>query len=213
VESGTQLKLEARNLGHRYGARWLFRGLILDLGSPEVWVVRGPNGAGKSTLLRILAAQTEPAEGSLHWHRGTRKLDPEQLYTHLSWSSPAVELYGDLTLMETLQLHFGLKQCLLDGPHAVLQTLELELQRNLPVKRLSSGQQQRLRLGLALFSAGQLLVLDEPTAFLDEQQAARALKLIDHWRQGRLYLLASNRPEEYIHLAEARYIDILPPLD
>ena len=213
MESETQFRLKAHNLGHRYGARWLFCNLNLKLQSPEVWVVRGPNGAGKSTLLRILAAQTEPAEGSLNWYADTRKLDPEQVYAHLSWSSPAVELYGDLTLMETLQLHFGLKRCLLENPNAVLQTLELEAQRNLPVKRLSSGQQQRLRLGLALFSAGQLLVLDEPTAFLDAQQAARALKLIDHWRQGRLYLLASNRPEEYTHLAHARYIDILPPAD
>jgi ABC-type multidrug transport system ATPase subunit len=200
--------LKAVQLGHRYGRHWLFRQLSFELTAGEALVITGENGSGKSTLLRILAGQMAASEGSLTFTEDAKAIEVERWYRYLSWSAPAIELYGELTVAEATEWHFRLKDCLLASSNAVLENLELSPLRKQQVRSLSSGQQQRLRVGLALFSASPLLLLDEPTAFMDSRQAERILALIDTYRQGRLYILASNRPDEYVNLAGAKWLDL-----
>ena len=190
------LALTATDLGRQFGERWLFRGLHLSLAPGQALAVVGPSGSGKSTLLRVLVGQLLPSAGEVSYHLAGRPLEPELLYRHLAWAAPALEPHPALTLRETYALHFQLKACTVPSVAAWLERLELGAQAELPLGRLSSGQQQRARLGLALFAQSALLVLDEPTTHLDAATATRMLSLIAEQRAGRTLLLASNLERE-----------------
>lgn len=190
------LELSASELGHHFNHRWLFRRLRCQLAPAEILAVLGPNGSGKSTLLSLFAGQRRPIEGTLSWKLDGRALPPEQVYRHLAWSGPFTELYPDLSLAEAFRLHFRFKSCLLPSRDDCLHELRLQHERNKPLKYFSSGMLQRAKLGLALFTDSALLMLDEPTSFMDSANARFSLNLIEEHRQSRTTLLASNLPRE-----------------
>lgn len=193
------LGLATQGLGHRFDVNrpWLFQDLALQVELGSTLALIGPNGSGKSTLLRILLGQLRPEAGQVSWQLNAAPLTREQLYHHISWMGPGIELYSQLSLQEAYKLHFRFKQCLLPSVKACLDALALSEQAQQPLQTLSSGQLQRAKLGLALFSHSALLALDEPTSNMDSANAARALELLESHRAGRTLLLASNLEREY----------------
>jgi ABC-type multidrug transport system ATPase subunit len=198
------IEVRAEGLGKSWAKRWLFRNLSLHLAPGQRLVITGPSGCGKSTLLRIVAGQLLSNEGSVTYtsQQGS-VLDIDTLYRRLAWAGPALEPHPALTVNETLRLHFQLKHNLLGSAAQVLRALDLEAQAGLPVGRLSSGQRQRLCVGLALFTESELLILDEPTTHLDSATAERLLELISTYSVGRSCLFASNLEREFA-LADQR---------
>jgi ABC-type multidrug transport system ATPase subunit len=94
-------------------------------------------------------------------------------------------------------LHFKLKPCRLSGGiEACIEALNLAPHRQKALRHFSSGMLQRAKLGLALFSASDVLLLDEPTSFMDEANIRFALSLIEQHQGNRTLLLASNLPHE-----------------
>lgn len=202
------LALEATDLGRRFGARWLFRGLQLGVPAGGSLAVVGPSGCGKSTLLRVLVGQLLPTAGEVRYTLAGAPLPAERLYTQLDWAAPALELHPALTLLDTYTSWFALKRCRLPALVPALEALGLAGQRHQPVGQLSSGQLQRARVGLALFASGALLVLDEPTTHLDAATAEQLLGLIAQHRGGRTLLLASNLPREREALAPQQVLHL-----
>ncbi|MDX2063210.1 MAG: ATP-binding cassette domain-containing protein [Bacteroidia bacterium] len=196
------LSLHAHGLGHRFGARWLFRNLSFGLEPGARLAVTGPNGSGKSTLLRILAGQLAPEVGTLTANLGGKPLPPERWYVHLAWAGPAVELYAPLTVLDTLRLFYRAKPLALSGLDAWLTRTELYAHRSAPVCQLSSGQRGRLAVALAVFADTPLLLLDEPTANLDGQWTERVLGWLADLAPTRTLVLASNLPHEYASLPQ-----------
>ena len=80
---------------------------------------------------------------------------------------------------------------------AMPAVLGLAAVANLPVSRYSSGQRQRLRLGLALLDAAPVLMLDEPCANLDDAGWQTYRDLLTPQLPHRIVIIASNDPREY----------------
>ena len=157
----------------------------------------GTNGSGKSTLMRIIAGQLNPSEGKVSCQYQGNFLPLERLYRHLSWSGPYIDLYPELNLKEQISLHFRLKECYLDDPHELIPLLNLTAHQDKPLQWYSSGMRQRVKVGLALFTQSDLLLLDEPTSNMDTANADRMMALIKEYTQDRLWVLASNLEREY----------------
>ena len=190
------LRLQLEQVGKKYYHRWLFRNVSCELGPGSRLALVGPNGSGKSTLLRIMGGQLNPSEGKITFFRN-KQLPVEQVYQYLSWSGPYIELYQDLNLVEHIRMQFRFKDCLLDDPMEIISILDLESHRNKKLRFYSSGMQQRAKVGLALFTQSELLMLDEPTSNMDRTNAERMLKLIDAYLGERIMVLASNMEREY----------------
>lgn len=204
------MHIRASGLGRRFHYQWVFRGLNLDVPPGSRVCIIGPNGGGKSTLLRMLAGQLTPTEGELNWSRAGKPLGPEKLYQHISWTSPGIEVYPELTLEAFYKMHFGLKtNRLAGGIEAAIEAINLKPHRRKELRHFSSGMLQRAKLGLALFSESDVVLLDEPTSFMDEQNVAFALQLIEQHLGNRTLLLASNLPRE-MGLAEQQ-IEVAAP--
>lgn len=190
------IALQARGLSHRYQRRWVFRELSFDLPAGEALCVTGPNGSGKSTLLRILAGQLRPTGGEVAAAVADVPTPPEAMWRRVSWAAPYVEHFPYLELQEAFAFHHRLRP-LLFPPVECLRLLRMEAHAAQTLGRLSSGLRQRALVGLALFTRADLLLLDEPTSFLDPQNTAFLLDLIAAHQAGRTLVVASNLPAEF----------------
>jgi energy-coupling factor transport system ATP-binding protein len=130
----------------------------------------GSNGSGKSTLLRLIAGLLEPGGGRLH-----TPLKPALVFQNPDHQLLLPSCGSDVEL----SLPPGLSRS--ERLLAVEQALEqvgLTGFRQRPIHSLSGGQKQRLAIAGALACRGQLLLLDEPTALLDETSQQEVLQLI-----------------------------------
>lgn len=186
-----------QDIGKRFYGRWLFRHIDFSLESGDKLALIGTNGAGKSTLMRIIAGQLSASEGKCFYTKGKMRVPYDNMYQYISWTGPQVQLYPDFTLKEHIDLHFQFKKCLLPQSSDIVSILNLTEHADKKLRVYSSGMFQRVKLGLALFSQSDLLLLDEPTANMDEENAKYALGLIEKYLGNRVLVMASNLEREY----------------
>ena len=207
------MQIDATGLGKRYQRDWIYRGLTRTFRPGSATAVLGPNGAGKSTLLNTLSGQLLPTEGTLAYALAGRALAVEDVPRHLAYAAPYLDLLEELTLLELLRFHTRFKPLRpgvsVDG---LVGLMYLEGARQRLVREFSSGMKQRLKLGLALYAAAPLLLLDEPTTNLDATGAAWFQEHVRATRAGRTVLLSSNVPAEYGFCDEELVVtDFQPP--
>jgi ABC-type multidrug transport system ATPase subunit len=192
------MQIQATGLGKRFNRDWIFRNLTHTFQPGTATAILGPNGSGKSTLLNTLSGQLLPTDGTLAYTVQGRSVAVEDIPAQLAYCAPYLELIEELTLSELLHFHTRFKP-LRPGltNQALIGLLYLEKSRHKLVRDFSSGMKQRLKLGLALYSAAPLLMLDEPTTNLDRTGVAWYQEHIQATTAGRLVLVSSNVAEEY----------------
>lgn len=190
-------EITCSNAGKRFNRDWIFRGLDTTFQSSESYVITGGNGSGKSTALRSLLGYAPLSEGSIEYTRDGKALPQSKAYRHMSFCSPYLELYEELTVREMARFHFSLKPALTGtAVEHISELIQLEMAADRPVKHLSSGMKQRLRLGLALYSDTDVVFLDEPTSNLDRKGIRWYRDRIEELRKDRLIIVASNNQED-----------------
>lgn len=178
-------KLHLENISLRYGKRTLFTHITLVMEGGEAWAVTGPNGSGKSSFLSLLAGYSSPTEG---------KIMRQVPLRFIFWQSPHVQPPPELLVRDVVKDWQRQKATTL--PQDFL--LQWDLPPDKPLYLLSSGMRQRLLVALALYAREGLILLDEPTAFLDESYRLRVHELL-RLRIGEPHLLivcATNDSEE-----------------
>lgn len=179
--------------GKRFNAEWIFRSLDLNLKSGDRVVFIGGNGSGKSTALRTLLGYGTLSEGTLTYRKDGKNIKQPDLYTHVSYCAPYLDLYEELTLKEFAKFHFSLKPGLEEmGESDFAELIELEKAADKPIKFFSSGMKQRVRLGIALFSLVDVVFLDEPTVNLDSKAIDWYGNMIEKFKNNRIFIVASN---------------------
>ena len=179
------MRLEARNLAAGYGHGFRVEDVDLVIEDRRITGLIGPNGAGKSTLLRALARLLKP-------QRGVVLLDGEVLHQQpgreiakkLAFLGQMVDGVPDLSVEELVfRGRFPHQSLLHRDPSGDRQSVEWALaamqmgtMRGRPLKQLSHGELRRAWTAMALAQRPDILLLDEPTAFLD---LAHQFELLD----------------------------------
>ena len=157
----TRRLLVAQHLSKSLGGRPLIRDLDLAL-TPGVRIgLMGPNGSGKTTLLNLLAGTLAPDAGTIERAEGLRIVRFEQERPGLDPEQPlrrALAPEGDGVVFRGRSLHVAA------WAKRFLFTPE---QLEVPVGRLSGGEQARIHIARLMLEAADLLILDEPTNDLD----------------------------------------------
>jgi energy-coupling factor transport system ATP-binding protein len=152
----------------------------------------GGNGSGKSTLLRLIAGLLDPREGCIE-----RPLKPALVFQNPDHQLLMPSCGSDIELSLPPDLPRALR---LAAVEQTLAKVGLAGFRQRPIHSLSGGQKQRLAIAGALASQARLLLLDEPTALLDETSQADVLQLIrtlcDQPQQPLTALWITHRLEE-----------------
>lgn len=191
------MTIRLQNAGKRFRHDWIFRGLDYSFEKGERYAVLGPNGSGKSTLLKVLSGHLSPSKGAVLFEDQGKKTAPEEVYRHVSYAAPYIELIEEFTLEEALKFHAGLKP-LLPGfsPSQLYELLALPRARSKEIRFFSSGMKQRVKLALAVCSDTPALLLDEPATNLDTQGIEWYKNLVAEYAADRLVVIASNDPHD-----------------
>ena len=187
--------IAARGVARRYGPHVALAPVTLEVRAGEVVALIGPNGAGKSTLLSILAGALRPDEGEV-----VLRTPPPRV----GWVPQRPAQYARLTPRENLELFARLEGEAEPSAAAerLLGLVELPDDGRLTTQ-LSTGNQQRLNLAIALLGRPDVLLLDEPTASLDPRQRRRFWEVGTEVRErGGGVVFATQNLEELEHFAD-----------
>lgn len=199
--------LKVIEVNHRYerGPLWT-KPLSFTWAAPRAIAITGPNGSGKSTLLAIIAGLMRPTDGEMQFSLSEKATSPGAWRQHVSCLSPHLAPPPELTIQDILRSYEHFQRLRL--PAAFLEEIQLLPRITAPLSRLSSGQRQRLLLALALAQNTPILLLDEPTAFLDEKWKAFFHQRIQEKIQQNKTLLicATNDPDEAALFPETLYL-------
>ncbi len=174
--------------------RWIFRSVNYRFEGPGTFGVSGRNGSGKSTLLSIIAGYTTPTRGEVTYYDSDEQvIDKDNIFRVLSIAAPYVSLIGELTLAEHLTFHSKFKKFLPGiDPTDFFAICQLKGYEEVLVAHLSSGLQQRYKLALAILTSCDILLLDEPTSYLDVKTKGWFEEIFKQYSHDRLVILASN---------------------
>ena len=179
--------LQARNLSVGYGGRAIIHGMELTLRRGEIMTLIGPNGAGKSTILKSVIRQLELVGGTVCLNgRDMARLTDREISRQLSVLMTAhvrPELMTCFDVAATGRYPYTGRLGLLtqEDREKVAQCLELVHAANLADRDfscISDGQRQRVLLARALCQEPEVLVLDEPTSFLDIRHKLELLAIL-----------------------------------
>ncbi|WP_329497197.1 ABC transporter ATP-binding protein [Kitasatospora herbaricolor] len=185
--AGTAQRLEARGLTLAYEARTVVEGLDLTVPDGRVTVIVGPNACGKSTLLRALGRLLKPARGAVLLDGAElARIPTKQIARRIgllpqSPVAPEGISVADLVSRGRQPHQSWWQQWSAEDEEAVtealLRTSTTEL-ADRSVDELSGGQRQRAWIAMALAQGTDILLLDEPTTFLDIAHQVEVLDLV-----------------------------------
>jgi lipoprotein-releasing system ATP-binding protein len=212
-EKNGEAILEARGLKKTYGARERNLEVLVDvnlkLGEGEMVAVVAPSGAGKSTLLHLLAALDTPTSGTVYFQNKAIETNADAAVAE--YRNCAVgflwqrhQLLPDFTAAENVAMPLLVR----GEPQAKAQMearkwlaeVGLEDRAEHRAGELSGGEQQRAAIARALVTGPRVLLADEPTGDLDEQNAWAVFELLE--RLHRTHRLTSLIATHNLALAE-----------
>ncbi|MDE2664571.1 MAG: ABC transporter ATP-binding protein [Acidobacteriota bacterium] len=179
--------LDAKAISVRLGKSRVLNEVTLSILRGTVTAIIGPNGSGKSTLLRTLARLLRPETGSVLLDGvAIAKMSPGHVARQIATLPQSPGAVPGMTVQELVEQgrypHTGPLRMRSDRDRAAVErALELTSSsrfRHRLLDSLSGGERQRAWIALALAQEPRILLLDEPTTFLDVNHQIQALNLI-----------------------------------
>ena len=172
-----KLIYEVQNLSFSYGEHQVLQEMSFSLQKGKITTLIGANGCGKSTLFQLLTRNLKPDQGEICLYGENlrnmklKDLAKKAAIVHQYHTAPAdlsVEKligYGRIPHRRTGSFKMSEKD--VERVEWAMEVTRTEKYRNRPVSKLSGGQRQRVWIAMALAQDTELLLLDEPTTYLD----------------------------------------------
>jgi putative ABC transport system ATP-binding protein len=193
--------------------RMVLHPLQLTIRQGDFVVLLGKSGSGKSTLLNLIGGIDQPSSGTIEINGVSLGNLPERQLTrfrreHIGFIFQFFNLIPTLTALENISLPFELKGSRREGEqraHQLLEKVGLADRAHTYPDRLSGGEQQRIAIARALIHEPLLLLADEPTGNLDEENGEKVLQLLLSLsrNRGKTLIMATHNPEI------VRYADVV----
>ena len=161
----------------------VFFDINLDLNSSEINFVYGPSGSGKTTLLDIISQKLKPTAGELSFKNDHFSSNVKiGYYTQ----NPYDNVFASLSIKDNFELVSKLnpnKRSNNQSWEELLKDLQVNIDVNEKVGKLSTGEIQRIGIALQLIRYPELLILDEPTSNLDRKNIEIVMEKLNNYRQ------------------------------
>ena len=201
-------------VSYRLGKRTCeaLRGFSGEFGEEKITVVFGPSGAGKTTLLKTLSTFLPPTEGTVEYNGvDVYSLGPKigEIRRRIGISFQEPVFVGSLTLWENIELALSASGKLdKESKKRALELAEWLGVKDLLSKKpweVSGGEARRISIVRALAHDPEVIVLDEPTAYLDPESTGRVLELLKGLRNEGKTVVVSTHDPELIKIGDVHY--------
>ena len=204
--------LQARGIGKSFPGVRALHSVDLHVDRGEVLALIGENGAGKSTLMKILAGIQLPDEGEISVDGTPVRIDSPRRATELGIAL----IHQELNLCDNLSVAANIflgreahQRGIMDlpaierGAREALEQIGLDVDPSTPLSTLSIAQQQMVEIAKALSTRARIIVMDEPTSSLTNEEATALFSVIGELRQrGVSIIYISHRLGEISALAD-----------
>ena len=162
-----------------FGDKTVIKDLSFTVRKGEIFGLLGANGSGKTTTIRALLGFYRPTAGELLIEG--KKYNPEDTKVTVGYLPEERGLYRKETVIDTM-VYFGELKGLknpLEWSQKYLSRVGLSDKSNQKIEKLSSGQQQKIQLGITIMDEPKLLILDEPTKGFDPMNRRLLMEIIE----------------------------------
>ena len=176
--------IQTKKLNFKYNDQAAFSFPDINLGKNENLLIIGSSGIGKTTLLHLLAGLLQSDSGSINlFGQDISKLTQYELDRFRGQNIGIVfqkpHFVNSLTVKENLQLAQYLGNKVNQGRiDDILSSLNILDKKNKNPKKLSQGEKQRACIAMAIVNSPKLILADEPTSSLDDENCDRVIKLL-----------------------------------
>ena len=173
--------IEMKHINLSFRDKDLFTDQEIKIDSGKITLITGESGSGKSTLLFELARLTDYANKEyIYENKKMSDLDEESFRRKIAFVFQDCRLFNDLSVIQNIEFFSQLGQVEFkkDKMMNLLDELDLNIDLNGEVKVLSGGQKQRLLILCCMMKEPEIIFLDEPTAYLDDENRRRMRKII-----------------------------------
>jgi ABC-2 type transport system ATP-binding protein len=193
--------IEVRELRKEYGEVIAVDGVSFEVRRGEIFGLLGPNGAGKTTILESLEGLRQPEDGTMRVAGINPAREPGRLRDLVGVQLQSAGLPENIGIEEAMRFFCAYHDV---APRLdLLSRLGLEPKLRAQFHQLSTGQQRRLALALAMIHNPPVLILDEPTAGLDVPARVELHNLLREMKaEGTTILLATHDMAEAEELAD-----------
>lgn len=181
------MTLEVKSISAGYGGKLVLDGVSLSVPEGAILTIVGANGSGKSTLLKVIARLLEPRSGEIVLDgKAIRSCGTVELARKMAILPQIHHAEGEITVGELVEFgRFPHRRGFLHSNandrevvNGMLKLTRLEPFRNRPIGTLSGGERQRAWIAMTLAQQPRLLLLDEPTTFLDVRSQFEIIELV-----------------------------------
>lgn len=196
--------ITVKNFSKSFGHKQVITDLSFEVNQGEVFAFLGANGSGKTTTIRTLLGIYQADTGELLINGEKYAPQHSQILGYLPEERG---LYVDAFVLDTM-VYFGQIKGL-NSEEAkkraitFLERVDLADKQKVKIKKLSSGQQQKVQLGITIINQPQLLILDEPTKGLDPVNRLLLLDILRELNQtGSTIIFSTHQMEEAERIAD-----------
>ena len=210
--------LEIRGLNKHFGGVVATDNLDFEVLPGEIHAVIGPNGAGKTTLVAQLSGLIAPDSGTIRFAGRdiTRLSAPARSQIGLARSFQITSIFRDFTVLENvalaIQAHSGHSfrfwrlarrdPALVTPARAMLERVGLDARADVTAANLAHGEQRQLEIAMALATGPKLLLLDEPTAGMGQEDSQRMTRFLADLKGDYSMLLIEHDMDAVFTLAD-----------
>lgn len=155
----------------------------VDFCDNEIVLIKGKSGSGKSTLLKLISSDILCDMGECNTIKDITSVYQDfqliEAYTTYENIFFAVNLYYD-------------REKAVELTQNIIKDLNLENVRNVKAYKLSTGERQRVAIARALLSKNNVIIFDEPTSNLDDNNTKIVIKIIEKYSLNKLFIIASH---------------------
>lgn len=204
---GSSELLVLEDVHYQIGAQVILDAVSFTLKAGEFKLITGPSGCGKSTLLKIVSSLLSPTLGSIIFNgKSIDDVSPEEYRKQVSYCFQTPALFGD-SVYDNLALPYQIRKLKPDEKKMRQDLAQLALPDSMlkkSINELSGGEKQRISLIRNLQFMPKVLLLDEVTSALDEDNKRNVNELIHRLvaEQGLAVLWVTHDKDEITHADE-----------